>query len=49
MMCRASRCVVASTELNSDDVDTRDIDNNEIFLNRTRAGIWKASVTELKH
>ena len=33
MIYGASRYVIASTELNSNDVDTREINNNKIFLN----------------
>ena len=49
MTCRASGCIVASTEPNVDEVNTREIDNDETFLNRTRAGTWQATMTELKH
>lgn len=45
--CGASRRIVAITELNIDGVDTRKIDDDEILLNRTRAGTKWVTVTEL--
>ena len=49
MTCSASRCIVAGTELNVDSVDTRKIDNNEVFLNGTGAGTSCAMVAKLDH
>ena len=47
--CGAARRHEATTELNINGVDTREIHNDEIFLNGTRGGTFWAAVTELDH
>ncbi len=37
MSCRASGCIVAGTELDIDCVDTREINDDNVFLDRTGA------------
>ena len=49
MTCSASRCIVAGIEPNVDSVDTRKIDDDEVFLNGTGAGTSCAMVAKLDH
>jgi hypothetical protein len=49
MARRASGCIVATTELNIDSMDTRYINNDKVLLNESRAGTGRATVTELYH
>ena len=42
-----SSCINASTKLNVDGVDSREISNNKVLLNRSRAGARWASMTKL--
>lgn len=38
MVRRASGCIVATTELDVDSMDTRYINDDEVFLNEARVG-----------
>ena len=42
-----SCCINTSTKLNINNVDAREISNNKVLLNRSRAGARWASMTKL--